>query len=176
MSPKRDKSGIEFVDILDAGQRRLAVMSRREAKFQGLNHREVLLTLGDSRRRACIRRRGTESRIYPGRLDLIASGHVRSGEAAYDAACRYFLEQTGFPPPGMHPIRTIHSNPETDFRTVHFFSAGRIKQPSGLRDPETASFLFLDPEELEHLVLEMPDQLTPSLIFAWRKKLVFSFA
>jgi hypothetical protein len=36
--------------------------------------------------------------------------------------------------------------------------------------------MLLDPEELGHLVLEMPELLTPSLVFAWNEKLVFSFS
>jgi len=163
------------VEILDKNRRRLAVLSRKEAKFQGLSHRLVMITLGDAEGRACIRKRSREKSLYPNRLDLMASGHVRPGEAIRDAACRHLSHESGISPPRLDLIQTIPAEDGTDNRVVSFFSAGRIKRIPEINNPEFGSLLFLDPEELGHLVAEMPEMLTPSLIFAWNEKLVFSF-
>jgi isopentenyldiphosphate isomerase len=173
---KIKKKSDEFVDILDKNRDRLAVLSRKEAKFQGLSHRLIMVTLGDSSGRVCIRKRGPKKRLYPSRLDLMASGHVRSGEAIHDAACRHLSNEAGISPPRMDLVQTIFADERTDNQIISFFSAGKIKQLPETNNPEFGSLMLLDPEELGHLVLEMPELLTPSLVFAWNEKLVFSFS
>jgi hypothetical protein len=76
----------------------------------------------------------------------------------------------------MDLVQTIFADERTDNQIISFFSAGKIKQLPETNNPEFGSLMLLDPEELGHLVLEMPELLTPSLVFAWNEKLVFSFS
>ena len=164
-----------MVDILDDNNRKLAILSRESARYQGLNHRLVMVTLSAENGKVYIRRRGAEEKNYPHRLDLLACGDVLSGEAIYDAAYRAIKSKTALIPPRLELLQTIPSSPETDYQVISFFSAGRIKKLPAIDNIDAKKFLSLDREELNTLIQEMPELITPGLIFAWKNNLLFSW-
>lgn len=174
MDNKGKKNISEMVDVLDGNNRRLAVLSRESARYQGLNHRLVMVTLSGEKGKVHIRRREPEEKNYPNRLDLLASGDVLSGEAIYDAAFRAIKSKTALHPPRLELLQTIPAGPETDYQVISFFSAGRIKNLPSAKNINAKNFLSLDREELNTLTREMPELLTPGLIFAWKNNLLFS--
>ncbi len=173
---KASSTNSDMVEILDKNNRPVAVMPLETARYQGLNHRIVMATVNDIHGRAYIRKRSAQKETYPRRLDLLASTHVRAGESTYAAVWRDLTGKAKLSPPRLALIHTVSASAQTNYQLISFFSAGKIQKMPRLDTREAESLFLLDKEELGRLVQEMPELLTPGLIFAWKNNLVFPFS
>ncbi|MFP4084863.1 MAG: NUDIX hydrolase [Desulfonatronovibrio sp.] len=174
--PENKPSSTEFIEIVDSSNHPLGVLSRKAAHQQGLYHRSVLVLIYDGQDRLLIQKRHPSKRIYPGRWDLPAAGHVPAGESAVDAACARLKKQVGVEV-GARRIRhltTINATAETNFEFIYLFSAGKTTAPLIPMPGEVEEITFLDQSDMEALVLEFPDILTPELVYLWRRQLLFA--
>jgi isopentenyl-diphosphate Delta-isomerase len=170
---KKDLVHKEYVEIVDSQNQPLAVMDRDEAHRQGLFLRSVLVIVHDMQNRLLLQKRHPSKRVYPGRWDLSATGHVLAGESALDAAYRELEEEMGIEAPRMKLAAFINAGPETDFRFVYLFNAGKMSIVPGPDSGEVEDITFIDRQDLHSLVKEFPDILTPGLVYMWKRQLLF---
>lgn len=169
-------SPTEFIEIVDSSNQPLAVLSQKEAHQQGLYHRSVLVLLYDSQNHLLIQKRHRSKKIYPGRWDLPATGHVPAGESAVDAARAKLKKQVGVEMPSwrIRHLTTINGTAETNFEFIYLFSGGKTPIPPVPVHREVEEITFLDHNDMEALVLEFPEILTPELVYFWRRGLLFT--
>ncbi len=163
----------EYVEVVDSKNRPLMVLTRAEAHRQGLFHRSVLVLVYDSGNRLLIQKRHHLKKIYPGRWDLSATGHVLAGESAVDAAYRELEEEVGIIPSRIRLVTTINGRRETNFKYVYLFSAGKITTHPDPNPLEVEDIRFIGRDDMGSLVSEFPDILTPGLVYFWEKQLLF---
>jgi len=169
---KHDSS--EYIEILDSMNRPLGVLSREDVHRQGLFHRSVLVLVYDHLKRLLIQKRHHSKKVYPGRWDLSATGHVLAGESTIAAAYRELEEELGITPPRIRLIITINGNQDTNFEFVYLYNAGKIPTPLSPNPLEVEDITFIDQDDMDSLVREFPDILTPGLVYFWRKQLLFT--
>lgn len=163
----------EYLEVVDAMNKPIGVLSREEVHLQGLFHRSVLVLVYDRDYRLLIQQRHHAKKVYPGRWDLSATGHVLAGESSLDAAYRELQEEVGIIPSRLKHVTTINGNQDTNYEFVSLFSAGRQASMPSPNPLEVEDFMFLNLEDMNTLVAEFPDLVTPGLVYFWRKGLLF---
>ena len=166
-------AGPELVEVVDDRDRPLCLMPLPEVHRQSLAHRSVLVLLYDPLGRLYLQKRSARKALYPGRLDLSATGHVRGGESREAAALRELREELGISPKGLRLLRELPAGPDTDWEFVSLYSAGRVAEPPVPDGDEVESGLFVEPAELGHLADAYRDMLTPGLVHFWESGLLF---
>lgn len=173
--PKKKKNiPSDYIEIVDSMNRPLGVLSREDVHRQGLFHRSVLVLAYDLKNRLLIQKRHPSKKIYPGRWDLSATGHVLAGESTVEAAYRELEEEVGIVPSRIRHIITINGSQETNFEFVYLYSAGKISSPPSPNPLEVEDITFIGQDDMQSLVREFPDILTPGLVHFWRYRLLFS--
>lgn len=163
----------EMIDIVDANDRPLLVMSRAEAHRQGLFHRSVMVLVFNEQGKLYLQKRGPQKSLFPNRFDLSATGHVRAGEARQDAAVRELDEELGLRAKTLTWLDALPASEETTYEFVTLFSAGIMVQPPRPNPDEVAGGLFVDTAELAALARDYRDLLTPAVLRFFERKSLF---
>jgi isopentenyl-diphosphate Delta-isomerase len=163
----------ELVDIVDGNDRPLMVMPLTEAHRQSLYHRSVLILAYNPQGKLYLQKRGPQKALYPGRFDLSATGHVQAGESRLDAAARELYEELGLRAKTLTLLDTAPATRETGYEFVTLFSAGRISETPRPNPEEVAGGMFVDRTELDALVQNYRDMLTPGVVHFFEKKALF---
>lgn len=172
--PRSEPAGShEMVEAVDAADRPLAVVSLAEAHRQGLPHRAVLVMLFNTAGKLYIQKRSQGKRLYPGRWDLSATGHVKAGEAREAAALRELREELGIGLDRLLLWREVTARQAGALEFVSLYHAGRVKQQPRPNPEEVETGMWVDREELDYLAREFRDQLTPGLVHFWERDLIF---
>ena len=87
--------GDTLIDIVDADDRVVDVVTRREVRARNLRHRSVGIAVFARDGRVLIHRRADTKDVWPGRWDLAVGGVVDSGESWEAAAARELAEEVG---------------------------------------------------------------------------------
>ncbi len=87
--------GDELVDIVDADDNVVAVVSRRQMRAERLRHRAVFIAVQDSAGRLLVHQRSFDKDVRPGAWDIAFGGVVGSGEDYGLAAERELAEEIG---------------------------------------------------------------------------------
>ncbi|MGE4536558.1 MAG: NUDIX domain-containing protein [Desulfovibrio sp.] len=164
----------ELVDIVDARDRPLLVMSKAEAHRQSLFHRSVMVLVYNAQGKLYLQKRGANKDLYPGRFDLSATGHVRAGEARRDAALRELYEELGLRAKTLTVLDALPASQETAYEFVTLYSAGRITETPRPNPEEVAGGMFVDAGELAALTRSYRDMLTPAVVRFFEEKALFS--
>ncbi len=167
-------STCEFVEVVDALDRPIAVLPLLEVHRQRLRHRSVMVLVYDLHGKVFLQKRNAAKTVYPGRWDLSATGHVRAGESREDAALRELDEELGIRVESLELRHCVDAGPDTNWEFVSLYSAGRLAQRPEPNPQELSGGYFFDQQELECLVATFPDMLTPGLIHFWENGLIFS--
>lgn len=154
--------------------RPLVVMPLQETHKQGLMHRSVFVLLYNTENKLYLQRRSKGKQFYPGRWDLSATGHVQSGESREGAALRELREELDISLERLQLKHQLRASADTDWEHITVFSAGMVKEPPVPNPQEVEDGAFHDPDELAFLVRNFREMLTPALIYACERKLVFS--
>ncbi len=162
----------ELIEVVDKYDKPLAIMPRGEVHRQCLMHRSVLVLVYDMKSKLYLQKRGKNKSLYPGRLDISASGHVKQGESREDAAIRELYEELGLRTDRLTRLHDIPASNDTHFEFVTLFTAGKFSQPPTPNPDELDGGHFVDPDELDFLVNEYRDTLTPGLVYCYEKKLL----
>lgn len=162
----------ELVEVVDTKDRTLGVMPLDEVHKQSLMHRSVLILVYNMKNELYLQKRGKNKSLYPGRLDISASGHVKQGESREDAAIRELYEELGLRADRLTRLHEIPASNDTHFEFLTLFSAGKFSQPPTPNPDELDGGSFVDPDELDFLVNEYRDTLTPGLVYCYEKKLL----
>lgn len=102
--------GDELVDLVDAEDRVMATVPRREMRASPLWHRCVYLLVQRADDAVLIHRRSLAKDFAPGAWDIGAGGVVAAGEGYDDAARRELAEElgvTGVPLEPLGPVRYV---------------------------------------------------------------------
>jgi isopentenyldiphosphate isomerase len=91
-------SGDELVDVVDADDRVVATVTRREMRRHRLRHRAVFVAVRASDGRLLVHRRSESKDVWPGWWDVAVGGVVASGETYAQAAVRELAEEVGIAP------------------------------------------------------------------------------
>lgn len=164
---------LEAVEVVDASDRPLGVMPLAEARRQALLHRVVLVLVYGTDGRLFLQRRSPRKRLYPGRWDLSCTGHVMADESREDAALRELQEELGIHATGLRRLAQVEAGPETGFGFVTLFCAGETAGPVLYNTEEVEGGMFVDADELESMVENFRDMLTPALVHFWDKGMLF---
>lgn len=165
--------GVECLEITDERDRPLMVMPIAQARRQPLRHRVVLVMLYDAEGRIYLQKRAANKRLYPGRWDLSATGHVLAGESREDAALRELREELGIAAGRLIRRAEIPATEATDFAHVTLFVVGPVGEAPQPNPDEVADGMFVDADELDALLEHFRDMLTPALIWAAERGDVF---
>ncbi len=87
--------GDTLIDIVDADDRVVDVVTRREMRARNLRHRSVGIAVIARDGRVLIHRRADTKDVWPGWWDLAVGGVVDSGEDWEEAAARELAEEVG---------------------------------------------------------------------------------
>jgi 8-oxo-dGTP pyrophosphatase MutT (NUDIX family) len=88
-------AGDELVDIVDADDNVIAVVSRRQMRAERLRHRAVFIAVQDGVGRLLVHQRSFAKDVRPGAWDIAFGGVVGSGEDYDLAAERELAEEIG---------------------------------------------------------------------------------
>lgn len=164
---------IELVEVVDDTDTPFAVMPLTTAIEQSLYRRAVLVLVYDRQGRLYLQRRSRNKSLYPSRLDLSATGHVRAGESREDAASRELEEELGLTGRRLTLLASVEASHHTSYAFVSLYSAGAVdKEPQPSSD-ETEGGFFVDAEEITALVKDFREQLTPGMVYFWERGLLF---
>ncbi|MBG3876573.1 NUDIX domain-containing protein [Desulfovibrio oxamicus] len=164
---------MECLEITDERDRPLMVMPIAQARRQPVRHRVVLVMLYDAEGRIYLQKRAANKRLYPGRWDLSATGHVLAGESREDAALRELREELGIAAGRLIRRAEIPATEATDFAHVTLFVVGPVGEAPQPNPDEVADGMFVDADELDALLEHFRDMLTPALIWAAERGDVF---
>lgn len=164
----------EILEVLDAEQRPLLLMPRRDALKQGLPLKVVLIVLRDKLGRIYIHQRSSKKGSYGGSWGPSAAGYVKAGESFKDAALRELAEELGVTSVQLRRAAEVKPEPSTGMSYVVLF----LSSPANVLirpDPEEiAGGMFVDRDELEALLRDLPELVTPALKWASRACDLFS--
>ena len=134
------------VDIVDADDRVVDVVPRREMRAQNLRHRSVGILVLDRDGRVLIHRRADDKDVWPGRWDLAVGGVVDAAEGWEDAAARELAEEVG----SHAPIREIGRGRYEDdaVKAVVRMYVARDDGPFTFADGEVVEAFFVSVHEL----------------------------
>lgn len=163
----------ELVDVVDEADRPIGVLSLAEAHRQGLYHRSVRVAVFDAAGRVYLQKRSKAKELYPGRLDLSATGHVRAGESREAAALRELREELGLRAERLRRVAEVPGSPDTNFEFITLYTAGRLDAQPQPNPAEVESGFFADRSEVDYLLANYRDQLTPGLVHSMEKGLLF---
>jgi isopentenyl-diphosphate delta-isomerase len=164
---------VELVDVVDESDRPIGVLPLTEVHRQGLYHRSVRVAVFDRQGRVYLQKRSSAKELYPGRLDLSATGHVKAGEAREAAALRELHEELGLTADRLHHVADVAGSPDTNFEFITLYTAGRLDAQPRPNPAEVESGFFADRSELDFLMTNYRDQLTPGLVHSLEKGLLF---
>lgn len=163
----------ELIEIVDSGDHPLGVMPLDEAHRQALPHRSVLVVIYDGPGRVYLQRRCRSKAVYPGRWDLSATGHVQAGESRHGAAMRELEEELRVRASKLTLLVEVPACAETNWEFVALYAAsGVVGEPSPNPD-EVMDGMFVDRDELDAMVQNFREMLTPALVGAYEGGFIF---
>lgn len=161
------------IEVLDDHGRPLAVMPVADVHSQPLKHRVVLTLLYDTQGRLYLQRRAHTKTLYPGRWDLSSTGHVLAGESREHASLRELNEELGVFPGKVTWVAHIPASQATEYADITLFSA-RLGGDRPCPNPqEVSEGIFVDREELEAMLENFREILTPAVIWAAGENYLF---
>ncbi len=173
MHTNRPDNETELLEVVDSQDRPVAALPRAEVLRQSLYHRAVLVLLYDRDRRLYLQRRARTKKLYPGRLDLSATGLVRAGESREDAAVRELREELGLVFAGLRRVGAAEASHLTAYAFVTLFTTGPTEAAPHPDAVETEGGFFVTRREAAYLVASHREQLTPGLVHFWERGLLF---
>jgi isopentenyl-diphosphate Delta-isomerase len=160
----------EKIYVVDENNLPLAVMASEQVHLQELRHRGFLLLLADGHGRLVLRRLDKSHPLYPGRWDIVGSGHVTAGQAAEEAAEACLPPAVADLAGSLRHLLTLTTGAGTGLEIVEVFCGDIPNQAAGLLLDDRA-FLAVDQDELSALATSYPDQLSPALLTVWNFRL-----
>lgn len=164
------ESDQEKICVVDENNLPLACMAAEQVHLQGLRHRGFLLLLVDGQGRLVLHRLDKSHPMYPGRWDIVGSGHVMAGLAAEEAAEECLPPAVADLAGSLRHLSTLTTGAGTGLEIVEVFYAEIPHQNAGLLLGDRA-FLAVDHDELSALATSYADQLTPTLQAVWNFRL-----
>lgn len=170
---RRSVQPLEYVEVVDRRNRPLAVLPLNETHRQSLLHRAVLVLVFNAENKVYLQKRSKSKLVYPGRWDLSATGHVQRGESCEDAALREVYEELGLTLTRLKLKQELPASSETGFEFITLYTAGRVTETPRPNPDELEDGHFFDRDEVDLLVEQFREQLTPGLVYFHERGLIF---
>ena len=159
---KNKPNTVEVVDIKNCP---FARMNLTEVHRQSLRHRSVIVLIYDSKGKLYLQKRSAEKKYYPGRWDLSASGHVYVKESFEDAALRVLKTKLGIENANIKEIAELEASSETGYEFIKLFVLDKLNTVSAPNPEDVESGFFYSLNELDWLLKECRELLTPKLVY-----------
>lgn len=156
--------GAELVEVVDLRNRPLAVMPLPVVHAQQLFHRSVLVLVYNPQGKLYLQQRSRTKAVYPSRWDVSASGHVQAGESLEDAARRELFEELDIQAERLMGRLQVPATPLTGYEFVTVFTVGRVQAVPRPNPAELDGGMFVDADEMDYLIRDYVDVLTPGLV------------
>ncbi len=159
------KNKLNYVEVVDDFDRPLAKMKIAEAHRQSLKHRSVIVLLYNSCGQLYLQKRSTAKKQYPARWDVSASGHVFVTESRKDAALRILSRELGIQTGHIKELEKIEASSDTGYEFITIYIFKKINVVSGPNPDEVELGYYYSASELDWLIRECRELLTPTLVF-----------
>ena len=167
------KKNINNIEVVDKGNRPIGTMPPAEVHRQSLRHRSVVILIYDSEGKLYLQKRNAAKKLYAGRWNISASGHVFAGESCESAALRQLEFELGIKSGNLQLIRKIQASSETGYEFITVYALEKINTvPSPNPDAVESGYFYTD-SELEWLIKEYRELLTPTLVFLHDENILF---
>ncbi|WP_321403759.1 NUDIX domain-containing protein [Maridesulfovibrio sp.] len=163
------------VEVVDQNNRPLTSMDINEVHRQSLRHRSVIILVYDHEGKLFLQKRSSQKKLYAGRWDVSASGHVRTGESNEKAALRELEHELGIRSASLKLTHEIDASSETGYEFVTLYVLEKQNSIPELNSDEADSGYFYSENELDWLVREYRELLVPALVFLHDRNLLFKF-
>lgn len=157
----------ELFDVVDAQDRVIGQLSRREVHRRKLRHRAVHMLVVNHAGRVFLHQRSMQKDLFPGVWDSSAAGHVGAGEDYDGTALRELAEELGCRPVKRpQPLFKIEAREETGQEFVWVYRV-EAEGPFTLQADEIERGDWFTPAEIDRWVAERPQELAPAFLFIW---------
>ena len=159
----------ELLDVVDADDKVVAVMTRGEIHARGLMHRAVHILVFDRSGRLFLQKRSIQKDEQPGKWDSSAAGHVDSGED-YDACARREVgEELGITADvALEPLFRLPASSLTGNEHCQVYRC-QWDGPLQLDADEIDDGRWVEPAEMDRRVDAGDSRLTEAVLLIWRR-------
>jgi isopentenyl-diphosphate delta-isomerase type 1 len=164
---KPESASKEILEVVDENDRVIGRERRDVIHRKGLMHRSAQVLVFNSRGELFLQKRSHVKDEFPGLWDSSAAGHVNPGESYIECARREVAEELGISRPGeLAEICRFPASRDTGFEhcVVHRCT---WDGPLTLQAGEVEDGRWLKPEEMDALVADPDEPLTPAIRQIW---------
>lgn len=172
-NPKTNRPGIAVLEVVDHHNRPLLVLDSDEVHRQDLYHRRVHIVVHDQKRRLLLQKRSNTSKNHPRYWDISASSHVLAGVSHEETALSCLNRQLGISREALLLRYEIPASPQTENEFVSLYAVTIDQKEIKLNLAEIDDLCFLDQDEMETMLKDFSELLTPTLLFFNRMRLLF---
>lgn len=158
--------GDEIVAIVDADNRVVGSMPRREMRAQRLPHRSTYVLVFNSRGEVYVQKRTRTKDVFPGHYDPVAGGVVLAGESYIEGARRELEEEMGI---RAAPLESLFEFYHADEHSRVWGAAYRCVYdgPVTLQEEEVESGAFMPVDAVFQAATTQP--FTPDGLYVLRR-------
>lgn len=164
----------ELLEVVDGQNFPIGIFARDQVHKQNLYHRSVIILVFNAENRLYLQKRSANKSLFPTRWDLSVTGHVQALESRQEAASRELKEELNLFSPDLKWKHEIPASPTTHYEFVTIFTLRIQEQVIHPNPAEVAEGFFVQLHELEYLVSDFTDLLTPALHYFYNTGLIFS--
>jgi isopentenyldiphosphate isomerase len=159
----------ELLDVVNDNDEVIGVRRREDIHAEELMHRAVHILLFNSQGELFLQKRSLSKDEQPGKWDSSAAGHVDSGEAYLDCACREIDEELGIVVD--QPLQALFKLPATpstgnEHCMVYSYS---FDGPLVLQADEIDDGEWIDPAIMDRRVDDEDPTLTEAICLIWKR-------
>lgn len=163
----------DLVEVLDDQGQPFMVVSLKHARRQKLCYRAVIVLFYDREGLLYLQKRSKHSALYPELWDVAAS-YVAANESGQDAALRCLYSMLGVKSTHCVCKTVTHKPAEFSNLNIAIFHASAPACTPSPDSKEVDSLISVTKTELDMLLRDFPDQVSPILKFAAGQGLIFS--
>lgn len=157
----------ELFDVVNQADQVVSQRPRKEVHRLGLKHRATHILLFNSQGEVFLQKRSQTKDTHPGVWDSSASGHLDTGEAYDDCACRELFEELGcrLNVPLRRWLR-IDACVETGQEFLWVYR-GQCEGPFRLHPEEIEEGAWFSPDHVTRWIKERPEDFAPAFRLIW---------
>lgn len=165
--PKKKKIEIpnDSIEIVDDFNKPLAILNIKDAHRQTLPHRSVIVLVYSPGGQLYLQKRSRNKRLYPGRWDVSASGHVYVGKSLEETAIDELRRELGIKADKVCEIARFNASSQTGNEYLAVFTLEKFIGDPVLDLEEVEDGYFYSKSELEWLIRDFRELLAPALVF-----------
>ncbi len=161
------------IEVVDSSDKPLAIVNVRDVHRQSLMHRAVIVLLYSPEGKLYLQKRSKNKRLYPGRWDVSASGHVYNGQSRKEAALAELNSELGIRCDKLRELQSFKASPETGNEFLTVYAVDKVNNTPAPAPEEVEDGYFYSKSELEWLMREFRELLAPALVFLGSRDLLF---